>query len=121
MSYPSNRPVVIGQVSTTYGLADVVLGRYANAALAVQLIATDGEPTGVLSLNIPEEAESLNPGEFFAKTYGENESIAKQAMESGLFEDTGRTVRCGYLVLPVWRIRLLAAAGIASSVACHEN
>lgn len=118
----SDRPSFVGQIQTASGPADVVLGRYANEVLAVRFTGPDGGPLGTLSTNVPDHAHVLQPGEFFAKTYSENTRLADAALSSGLFEDTGRTIRCGYLTLPIWRVQQPAPGAIASLAEnCHEG
>lgn len=93
------------RIQTAFGEAEVVFGFYANGALAVALIAADtGEPIGKLSVNLVDEVHTLSPKEFFAKVWSENEGIAKDALASGLFEDTGRRVPTGHVEAQVWRV-----------------
>lgn len=73
------------------GTANVVTNRYQHGGkLAVELVAESGEEIGMLSVNIPECSHELSDGEFFAKTWSENEEIAEDALASGIFRDTGR-------------------------------
>jgi len=109
MTHP-NRSDRIGRIDTPPGTAFAVRRRYSNSDLAVQLIAIDGQALGMLSVNLSECADRLGDGEFYANTYSENEALARAALASGLFEDTGRTVRSGDLTFPVWRLRPSAAA-----------
>ena len=75
-----------------FGTATVITHSYQNGnQLAVELIDERGEPITVLSVNIPECAHLLHEKEFFVKTWSENEELAKDALASGLFQDTGRT------------------------------
>lgn len=110
----NGRPYSIGRIQTACGPTDVLLGSYANGTPAVQFAGPDDEPHGTLSTNVPDQAHVLQPGEFFAKTYSENASLAEAALSSGLFADTGRTVRCGYLTLPIWRVLQSDPSAIAS-------
>ncbi len=59
---------------------------------------------GTVSVNLPHAAHRLSVDEFFAKTYSENERLRKPALESGLFEDTGRREKAGLAEAEVWRI-----------------
>lgn len=63
---------------------------------------------GKLSVNIPELASVLGPGEFFVKTYSENAPWYKQALESPYFEDTGRVVNKNFdshsIDYPIWKV-----------------
>jgi len=98
------RGEVPGRVLTPYGEGRVVLGFYANGALAVQLIADDGEVITKLSVNLVDEAHTLGEKEFFAKVWSDNERIAPAALASGLFEDTGRRVKTGFVEAQVWSV-----------------
>lgn len=59
--------------------------------LAVELVDENSELIATLSVNLPESSRLLGAGEFFAKTWSENEEIAEEALASGIFRDTGRT------------------------------
>jgi hypothetical protein len=69
--------------------------------LAVELVGENGEPIAMLSVNIPESSHMLGENEFFAKTWSENEEIAEDALQSGIFRDTGRTSD-GFLKAGIW-------------------
>jgi len=58
-------------------------------------------PLGMLTVNLSEE--ELSDGEFFVKTWGENEEISVEALASRLFIDTGRRVKTGWVKAQVWR------------------
>ena len=79
--------------STRYfGRANISTSTYKNSGkIAVELVDDCGEPITVLSVNVPERSHLLHDNEFFAKTWSENEEIAKDALASGIFRDTGRT------------------------------
>jgi hypothetical protein len=98
-------PKYIGQFRTDYGMADVYLSGYQvdENFPAVFLIDRHKEPIATLSVYI--EGVELEPGEFLAKTWSENQRIADQAYESGLFENTGKIVPTGYVEAEVWRIK----------------
>jgi len=98
-------------IQTRFGEAVVTLGRYGNGALAVELVAEDGEPIAKLSVNLPQFADELGEGEFFAKIWSDNEAIAAAALASGFFEDTGRRVPTGFVEAQVWRFVGDAEAG----------
>lgn len=104
MSRNVSLPSRLGDVATPYGLVHAMQGTYGNGATAIQLQGPDGEPIGTLSVNVPESAGPLAENEFLAKTYSENERFVQPAIDSGLFADTGRVVRAGYLSFPVWRV-----------------
>jgi hypothetical protein len=73
------------------GTANVVTNRYQHGGkLSVEIVADNGEPIAMLSVNMPECSHLLSDGEFFAKTWSENAFIAEDALASGIFRDTGR-------------------------------
>jgi hypothetical protein len=89
--------------TTSFGQARVSIGYYAdNDAIAVELLDESGESLAMLSVNLPEEQHLLGEKEFSAKTYSENEELARDALRSGLFLDTGR--RAGFIQAPIWKI-----------------
>ncbi len=115
-------PRRLGNLATPDGLVQAVLCTYDNGATAIRLQSPDGEPVGTLSVNVPESADQLADDEFFAKTYGENADFAQPALDSGLFEDTGRVVRAGYLCFPVWRVgKTPRAVGQCSAEGAHHG
>lgn len=61
-----------------------------------------GEPMGHLTVNLPDH--ELGDREVFIKNWSENEPLAKAALASGLFRDTGRRVPSGHVMVPVWEI-----------------
>lgn len=66
--------------------------------------AIDSQPYGVLSINF-EESSTLLPDHFFVKTYSENESWYKEAIESGLFQETAvYPLRLKHITAPIWKI-----------------
>jgi hypothetical protein len=58
-----------------------------NGRIAVIAESTQGEPYGVLSVNLPDE--SLCDYEFFAKNYSENEQLYVLAFNTKMFECIG--------------------------------
>lgn len=75
-----------------------------NNRLALRFVdITDGAPYATLTVNIP-DAE-LKEGEFLVKTWGGNEELASLAIQSGIFEDTGRRVRENFVEAQVWRFK----------------
>lgn len=79
----------------------VKIKEYENGRKAVLIESAERFPLATLSVNLPNE--KLGDGEFFVKTWSENEAIAAAAKASGLFFDTGRTVQTGFVTAPVWR------------------
>src|SRR4051794_22918393 len=98
----------IGQVTTPFGEALIYVGRYpAGGAIAVQLVGADsGEPLGVFSTNLMPYGARVGGAEFCAKVWSENEPLVEPMLACGLFEDTGRVEPAGYVLAPVWRIRI---------------
>ena len=84
------------------GTANVITNTYQRGGkLSVELAAESGEEIATLSVNMPECSHLLGNGEFFAKTWSENEEIAEDALASGIFRDTGR--RSDNIVnAPIW-------------------
>lgn len=97
----------IGTMQTPYGLADVIRATYLSAdgpPAVVLFHAETGASLGTLSVNLVDE--ELGDGEFFVKTWSENEALIEPALASGLFEDTGRRIMTGHAdscEAQVWR------------------
>ena len=87
------------------GTANVVTRSYQRGGkLSVELVADSGEEIAMLSVNMPECSHLLSDGEFFAKTWSENEDITADALASGIFRDTGR--RSDNIVnAPIWTFK----------------
>jgi hypothetical protein len=75
---------------------------YANDRLAIQANCDDG-PYGKLTVNLPEN--QLGPNEIFVRTTEENERLAKAAMKTGLFEDTGKKLPSGFIKISIWKLK----------------
>jgi len=98
----------IGHISTPYGNAAILVGRYpAGGAIAIQLVDDDdpSEPLATFSTNLVPYGASVAEDEFCVKTWSENEVLVAPMLATGLFEDTGRRVPSGYVDAPVWRIK----------------
>jgi len=80
----------------------IIEEQYRNKRIALQIYDEEG-PYCTLTTNIV--GETLQPGEFFIKNWSENEEIAAAALNSGIFEDTGRRVNSGFIEVPVWRFK----------------
>ena len=93
------------EVQTSFGKAVIEKSHYAlGGRMSLQLFDVETyEPIATLTLNLPDE--HLEPGEFFVKTWGENEEIAKECLASGLFEDTGKRVPTGWVNAEVWTFK----------------
>jgi|SRR5579862_1416045 len=93
--------------TANYGNVLMQMGRYPiGGATYIQLVGKDkypGEPIATLTVNLPNNNKMLNKGEFFVKTWSENEMIANDALKSGLFVDTGRRVETGYVEAQIWK------------------
>ena len=89
-----------------WGDIEIVTDKYRNnGALAVVLVTCiDGQLLTDLSKNL-NGASLLPEGCFYAKTYSENEEIAKVALQSGWFDEMGGSVRSGGVELPIWKLR----------------
>lgn len=99
--------------SPRWGLVTAIAANYGGAGgpLAVKLFA-DGSPLATLSVNLtrPEcsqDSRDLPPDCFYAKTWSENEGVAKEAFASGLFlpRDDFPLGRSGFVTAPVWQVR----------------
>jgi len=77
---------------------------YADSNAAIRILMESGETWGMLSANIPMWAGLLKPGQFFAKTWSENEDWSKAALASGLFIDTGEGCLTGFVRAPIWQM-----------------
>jgi hypothetical protein len=93
------------QVKTkSFGLCNLVVRNYSNQRTAISLIDShDGSAIGTLTVNLPDEP--LNEGEFFVKTWSENSGIAQDCLNSGLFINTGRIVKTGWVEAQVWKFK----------------
>lgn len=92
---------VMLRVETKAYLDESTVEKLGRMAILLVDDATE-EPHSKLTVNLP-EAPKLAPGEFHVKTWGENEEVARAALASGLFVDTGRRVPTGFVEAHVWR------------------
>lgn len=90
--------------TTSFGTAYLEFNHYINMRLAIMLMDEEGMRIATLTVNMPEH--KLEPGEFFVKTWSENQEIAADCLKSGLFEDTGKRVITGWVEAQVWRMTL---------------
>jgi len=93
---------MIPKIKTRYGDMDVDIALYKTGGTAV-ILNQDGQRFATLSVNFPEV--ELEEGEFAVKTWSENEQIAEDALASGLFINTGKRIRSGYVEASVWRFK----------------
>lgn len=77
--------------------------QYPSKRLAIQYSMSDGEPFGILTVNVP-EITNLMDDEIIVRTTEENEALAKAALATGIFTDTHRRIQSGFIQLSVWRI-----------------
>lgn len=90
--------------TSSFGVARVKTTQYTNGNLAILLEDEFGSPITKLSVNLPDSAYLLNDNQFFAKTYSENEELAKDALASGFFKQTNTIVKNGWVSCPIWEI-----------------
>ena len=98
----------IGHISTPYGMAAILVGRYvAGGVINIQLVddGNPAEPWATFSTNLVPCGATEASDEFCVKTWSENEALVAPMLATGLFEDTGRRVPTRYVVSPVWRIK----------------
>lgn len=88
----------------TYGAAD--------GPLAVLLLRANGERLATLSVNMYEpecsrDSRHLPPDCFYVKQWSENESLAAEALASGLFIERPDlpVAHSGHVTAPVWQIK----------------
>lgn len=100
--------------SPRWGVVNVQLGHYGglNGPAAIVLVLADGERLGTLSVNMcqPEcsrDSQDLPEDCFYAKTWSENEELAKDALKSWLFvqRDDLPSASSGFVSAPVWQIK----------------
>ena len=92
-------------MSAQWGQVEIHEHFYNNGATAIQLRnEADGDIT-TLSINLPDYSSQLKFDEFFAKTWDENAEIAREALHSGQFVDTRRSVTTNIGSVPIWRCR----------------
>lgn len=121
---PSNRaaPAVAAHLAAAHlagkpieGLgqeASIVLETSPNGRLSIMLADKHGEPIATLTTDKGDPAPE--EGEIHVEALGDNERAARAALASGLFENTGRRVRAGFVQAQVWRIVPAAPAGSTS-------
>lgn len=105
--------------SRQWGRVNVLRATYgsANGPTAVMLTCEDGEPLATLSVNMyrPEcshDSTDLPADCFYAKEWSENESIAAEAISSGLFvrRDDLPKAKSGFVSARVWQIKAKGSA-----------
>ena len=75
-----------------------------NDRLAIQAVCEDGEPFGMITVNLPEAV--LADDEICVKVWSENSMWVPQllAQLKDKFVPTGREVRTGFVSAPVYRV-----------------
>jgi len=80
--------------------------RYKNGQIALQLETVENgyarEDFCTLTACIPDVP--LKDFEVIIKNWSENEDVAKAALESGYFTDTGKRVATGFVQAPIWEV-----------------
>jgi hypothetical protein len=82
---------------------NIHITQYGSSRIAILLQEQDGEPFGTLTVNLPDE--EIEDGEIIVKTWSGNEPLADAAMKSGLFSDTGKRLKTGFVEAQIWRIK----------------
>lgn len=96
------------------GVGQIALGRFKYVAQPVALdilaLSTNDaqgdfyEPVGRVNVVLPQH--QLEPGNVFAKTYGENEPLREPLLRSGLLRDTGGRIQEWVAEIEVWELTL---------------
>jgi hypothetical protein len=73
--------------------------KYPNRRNALVLHSTNGEPTGVLTVNLPQNP--LRHDEVFVKNYSENEGVVDALVKAGVAQPPHRWVMSGFVQIPV--------------------
>lgn len=75
-----------------------------SGGIALRLMTSEG-PYATLSVCVPTTSRKvlLNPDEFVAKNYSENEGLCEQFVQQGVFQDTGKEVQVGFASCPVYK------------------
>lgn len=94
----------VNVLRATYGAAD--------GPTAILLQLETGEPLATLSVNMykpqcSRDSQDLPKDCFYVKNWSENDAIAAEALESGLFIERPDMPRAesGYVSAPVWQLR----------------
>lgn len=96
-----------GVIETPFLPIQLYVSRYLQGdGIAVEASTTEEppEPALTLSTNLAPQGVRLDANEFCVKAWSENAPFIEPLLRCGLFEDTGRRVRCGFVNAPVWRI-----------------
>lgn len=77
------------------------VGYYEDRSIALN-VETATEPVGKLTVCLP--GSRLGSREVLVKTWSENQNLARAALGSKIFEDTGKRIATGYTEAQVWRV-----------------
>lgn len=96
--------------SEEWGQVEVFKGNYAEGQLAIMLM-NEGEPLATLSVNIykpscSHDSKDLPSDCFYMKDWSENESLAMEAAESGLFKRRPDlpSALSGFVMADAWQL-----------------
>lgn len=78
--------------------------QYGNQRIAITAHdAADGGPFGTVTTNLPDFP--LEEGEFFVKTWSENQWVPQLLTNCNLFEDTGKRMPTGFVEAQIWKLK----------------
>lgn len=97
-----NQEHILGQITVEGEPITLVRTSYADGRPAVIARSVDGA-YGVLSVN-PGPSVELSENCIAVKSWSENAPLFAAASVSGLFMPTGRQIRLGHGVAPIWQI-----------------
>jgi hypothetical protein len=87
-------------IHSQLGRLEIRTQKYLNTGNTAVLIENNqGERLFTLSVNTDVR---LPANQFYAKTYSENEHIAKSLLKQKVFVDTGERLASGYVMLELW-------------------
>lgn len=92
----------IGDIHAFGRKLKMTAGAYRNGRMAVRVEGEQGEPWGMLTVNIPDLP--LKDNEILVKTWEESQGLREPALASGHFVDTGVRVPINRVAAEVWRI-----------------
>jgi len=90
----------VGTITIGAQVRDLHEGYYDNGRVAIVI---DGGRFAKLTINVHDQP--LAPGHVHVKMWEENEVLREPALATGLFEDTGERVPCGFARAEVWRYK----------------
>jgi hypothetical protein len=95
--------LILGQgVSYKGQEVSVILAIYPNGRTLLRLEDAQGEHLVTLTTDKGETPPAR--GEIHVEAHGDNERAARAVLAAGLFEDTGKRVRAGFVQAQVWRM-----------------